>query len=630
MRAASFLKLAVVANAVVAATSADGEQGAWERDSGTAAFVSQSLCDVEADRLAVEFAPLTEVGNGAPKRVPGFRWLRLRPAEDGYRVLGAVPHAPGAAEAAGGGWLREALPASWQLAPGDCVGWYAVAGSALFGYRHGGPRVAWSRRGLPAPGVLMSMHGEDWRAYGIRLVALPELVGDTDWIGPVKMSLPSSAPLPPLSPPPSPPPPSQRDRANTLPTNMLSWLATAEGAEELTRVITSASEEEEEDAHPRFGHATWAAAPLASRVLLAARGLRSDFGLESLHGRTFLDVGDGSGVVSAAAVSLNVSRVISVVAPGTSMQAARQLRAVCERLGLLSDVDWQVLQGSILDLDFVASLPASDLVHSYGALQDAGDPWQGLRNVAQLVVPSGLLYIGLHLLEQDTGHADQWLPFKQEFNTYPEWMQEHALLAWLVAELGDDMESCYERQPEEAAAGDWPRFQLALACVSERFEAYDGAGRGRDLLADARDRLGGPPRERVSADGVIRFFQELKPSMKVLRLQHDTIGGFLLARASNADVFASEPRGAWSGSVLVEVSPTRTLREYRELCGHGPASSPSRAAEQECESFLRAFTEEAAREVSGDSCYAHVLSGPALARAALMPERSVMLEAAIS
>jgi len=120
-------------------------------------------------------------------------------------------------------------------------------------------------------------------------------------------------------------------------------------------------------------------------------------------------------------------------------------------------------------------------------------------------------------------------------------MQEHALLAWLVAELGDDMESCYERpgdgkrapareptsggpvrlqprsgprrQPERAGAGDWPRFQLALACVSERLEA--DAGRGRDLVAEARDWLGSYPDERVSADGVIRFFRELEPSMKV-------------------------------------------------------------------------------------------------------------------
>src|SRR4051794_39699214 len=71
--------------------------------------------------------------------------------------------------------------------------------------------------------------------------------------------------------------------------------------------------------------------------------------LPDLQGKSFLDVGCGSGLFSLAACVLGADRVISFDYDQNSVEATKVLRA---RAGIPKE-RWQVMQGSVLDQAFL-------------------------------------------------------------------------------------------------------------------------------------------------------------------------------------------------------------------------------------------------------------------------------------
>jgi 2-polyprenyl-6-hydroxyphenyl methylase/3-demethylubiquinone-9 3-methyltransferase len=80
--------------------------------------------------------------------------------------------------------------------------------------------------------------------------------------------------------------------------------------------------------------------------------------LGDLGGKSFLDVGSGSGIHSLAAVRLGASRVHSFDYDPQSVACTREMK---ERFA--SAANWSVEQGSILDEDYVRSLGQFDIVY---------------------------------------------------------------------------------------------------------------------------------------------------------------------------------------------------------------------------------------------------------------------------
>ncbi|MGX9080040.1 class I SAM-dependent methyltransferase, partial [Klebsiella pneumoniae] len=111
-------------------------------------------------------------------------------------------------------------------------------------------------------------------------------------------------------------------------------------------------------------------------------------GVESLTGKTFLDVGSGSGLFSLAARLLGAT-VTSFDFDPKSVACARELK----RRYFDGDSDWLIHEGSVLDKDFVLALGEFDIVYSWGVLHHTGEMWQALENVVANVASEGQLFI---------------------------------------------------------------------------------------------------------------------------------------------------------------------------------------------------------------------------------------------
>jgi 2-polyprenyl-3-methyl-5-hydroxy-6-metoxy-1,4-benzoquinol methylase len=149
-----------------------------------------------------------------------------------------------------------------------------------------------------------------------------------------------------------------------------------------------------------------------SRVLRAEDSLRRMLEVSDLRGKTFLDIGCGSGLFSLAARRLG-ARVHSFDYDPQSVACAQELR----RRYFAEDSDWRIEQGSALDDGYLGGLGLFDVVYSWGVLHHTGAMWQGLSSAAGLVAPDGKLFIAIY---NDQGKiSDRWRAIKRAYNRLP-------------------------------------------------------------------------------------------------------------------------------------------------------------------------------------------------------------------
>lgn len=116
----------------------------------------------------------------------------------------------------------------------------------------------------------------------------------------------------------------------------------------------------------------------------AKSSLRRMLNVESLEGKTFLDVGSGSGLFSLAARRLG-AKVHSFDYDPKSVACTRELK----RRYFPEDPQWTIEEGSVLDRDYLTRLGQFDVVYSWGVLHHTGAMWEALGNVAPLVAGGG-------------------------------------------------------------------------------------------------------------------------------------------------------------------------------------------------------------------------------------------------
>lgn len=236
------------------------------------------------------------------------------------------------------------------------------------------------------------------------------------------------------------------------------------------------------------------------RIERAQASLAGMLELENLEGKTFLDIGSGSGLFSLAARRLGAN-VLSFDFDTTSVACTAELK----RRYFPDDPKWHVKQGSVLNKDYLASLGKFDIVYSWGVLHHTGDMWAALENAGSRVADGGLLFIAIY---NDTGsQAARWRWVKSTFCRLPKPFR--APFAVLVS------------APDETK-----RFLSFLAKGKplgylEHWKNYRNA-RGMNRWHDIIDWVGGYPYEVAGPSKLFDFFRER--GFGLVKMKCDNVG----------------------------------------------------------------------------------------------------------
>jgi len=213
----------------------------------------------------------------------------------------------------------------------------------------------------------------------------------------------------------------------------------------------------------------------------AEESLKEMLNVQSLRGRSFIDVGSGSGLFSLAARRLG-ARVYSFDYDPYSFACTTELR----RRYFPEDGEWQVAQGSALDKDYLESLGQFDIVYSWGVLHHTGSMWQALENVAPIVKPGGILFIAIY---NDQGkRSRRWRAVKEAYNKLPSKLR--FLVLWPAF-----FQMWWKRLLKDALRGR----------PLHSFRSYK-AGRGMSLWRDVVDWVGGYPFEVAKPEEIFDFY----------------------------------------------------------------------------------------------------------------------------
>ena len=240
-----------------------------------------------------------------------------------------------------------------------------------------------------------------------------------------------------------------------------------------------------------------------SRIRQAEVSLVDMLGTPTLAGKSFIDIGSGSGLFSLAARRLG-ARVHSFDYDVHSTACTSELR----RRFFPGDPGWIVEQGSALDREYLGSLGSFDVVYSWGVLHHTGAMWQALENVHGLVKPDGWLVVALY--NDAGGRSVLWGGLKRTYLTLPRALRpSFAALAVLPAELKMAASALVRGRPTEYIH-QWTKYA----------EMKRGMSRWRDIV----DWVGGYPYEYARCDKVFDFFRERGFVMRRLKCSAGPLG----------------------------------------------------------------------------------------------------------
>ncbi|MEK6948743.1 MAG: class I SAM-dependent methyltransferase [Nanoarchaeota archaeon] len=149
-------------------------------------------------------------------------------------------------------------------------------------------------------------------------------------------------------------------------------------------------------------------------VQLAKDSIKNFLGVENLNGKTFLDIGCGSGLFSLSAYQLGAKNVISFDVDKYSVECCEYLRDKVSK-----PENWQVYHGSILDDKFLATIPNADIVYSWGVLHHTGNMWAAIANAAKKIKEGGYFYIAIYNKHLGLRGSKNQLKLKKLYNRCP-------------------------------------------------------------------------------------------------------------------------------------------------------------------------------------------------------------------
>lgn len=142
---------------------------------------------------------------------------------------------------------------------------------------------------------------------------------------------------------------------------------------------------------------------------------------QGLAGKTFLDIGCGSGLHSLAALMLGAEAVVAIDIDENSVSTTRDLLTTSAKEGT-----WDVKVMSVFDASPDTFGTTFDIVYSWGVLHHTGDMWLAIERASKLTKQGGEFCLAIY---STTTFDPMWKLEKRFYSKSPHHVQ------WIIRQL---------------------------------------------------------------------------------------------------------------------------------------------------------------------------------------------------